>query len=80
MLTVTEEGKGRRTDVRDYRTQYRGGLGIRNYGSKGHVAGLKAVSYTHLDVYKRQVYISQISAGTLKKRSGYVDGISNIEK
>ena len=25
------------------------------------------------------VYISQISAGTLKKRSGYVDGISNIE-
>ena len=26
------------------------------------------------------VYISQISAGTLKKRSGYVDGISNIEK
>ena len=46
VLTVTEEGKGRRTDVRDYRTQYRGGLGIRNYGSKGHVAGLKVIDDT----------------------------------
>ncbi len=26
------------------------------------------------------VYISQISAGTLKKRSGYLEDISNIEK
>ena len=24
------------------------------------------------------IYISQISAGTLKKRSGYIDGIKNI--
>ena len=46
VLTVTEEGKGRRTGVRDYRTQYRGGLGIRNYGSKGHVAGLKVIDDT----------------------------------
>ncbi len=26
----------------------------------------------------RTVYLSQISAGTLKKRSGYVEGISNL--
>ena len=38
--------RDRRTDVRDYRTQYRGGLGIRNYGSKGHVAGLKVIDDT----------------------------------
>ncbi|MBD5092986.1 MAG: DNA gyrase subunit A [Subdoligranulum sp.] len=46
VLTVTEEGKGRRTSESDYRTQYRGGLGIRNYGSKGHVAGLKVIDET----------------------------------
>ncbi len=43
VLTVTEEGKGRRTDEADYRRQYRGGKGIRNYGNKGHVAGLKVI-------------------------------------
>ena len=43
VLTVTEEGKGRRTPESDYRTQYRGGKGIRNYGSKGHVAGIKVI-------------------------------------
>lgn len=26
------------------------------------------------------VYISQISAATLKKRSGYIEGISNVDK
>ncbi len=26
----------------------------------------------------RMVYLSQISAGTLKKRSGFVEGISNL--
>ena len=43
VLTVTEEGKGRRTSEADYRRQYRGGKGIRNYGNKGHVAGLKVI-------------------------------------
>ena len=31
VLTVTEEGKGRRTAESEYRTQRRGGKGIRNY-------------------------------------------------
>ena len=44
VLTITEEGKGRRTPVEDYRVQYRGGKGIRNYGDKGHVAGVKVVN------------------------------------
>jgi DNA gyrase subunit A len=46
LLTVTEDGKGRLTDVEDYRLQFRGGLGIRNYNcqQKGtKVAGVKAV-------------------------------------
>ena len=46
VLTVTEEGKGRRTNESDYRVQYRGGLGIRNYGNKGHVAGVKVIDET----------------------------------
>ncbi len=43
VLTITEEGKGRRTLIEEYRTQKRGGKGIRNYGKKGHVAALKIV-------------------------------------
>jgi DNA gyrase subunit A len=42
-MTVTEEGKGRRTSVDGYRNQYRGGKGIRNYGENGHVAGIRVV-------------------------------------
>lgn len=43
VLTVTEEGKGRRTNIADYRTQKRGGKGIRNYGIKGKVASIKVI-------------------------------------
>lgn len=44
LLTITEEGQGRRTPVEEYRSQYRGGKGIRNYNGKGGgVAGVKVV-------------------------------------
>ncbi len=43
VLTITEEGKGRRTNIEEYRIQKRGGKGIRNYGIKGHVTALKIV-------------------------------------
>lgn len=46
VLTVTEEGKGRRSEISEYRRQYRGGKGIRNYGKKGHVAGIKVMDET----------------------------------
>ena len=46
VLTVTEEGKGRRTKESDYRIQRRGGKGIRNYGTSGHVAGIKVMDET----------------------------------
>lgn len=46
VLTVTEEGKGRRTNVEDYRLQKRGGKGIRNYGVKGKVASIKIIDET----------------------------------
>ena len=44
LLTITEVGQGRRTPVADYRVQYRGGKGLRNYAlEKGAVAGVKVV-------------------------------------
>ncbi|MEG1945074.1 MAG: DNA gyrase subunit A [Oscillospiraceae bacterium] len=44
LLTVTEDGKGRLSDIADYRAQIRGGQGIRNYNVKrGFVAGVRAV-------------------------------------
>jgi DNA gyrase subunit A len=45
LLTVTEDGKGRLTDVEGYRLQHRGGKGIINYprNMKAVIAGVKAV-------------------------------------
>ena len=40
VFTVTEGGKGRRSQLSDYRLQSRGGKGIRNY-AQGSVAGVK---------------------------------------
>ena len=43
LFTVTEEGKGRRTPLENYRTQNRGGKGVRNYGGEALVAGAISV-------------------------------------
>ena len=42
LLTVSEDGKGRRTELENYRLQSRGGKGITNY-KRGTVAGIKVV-------------------------------------
>jgi len=46
LLTVSENGAGRRSEISEYRLQSRGGKGIRNYytdGKNGFVAGIKTV-------------------------------------
>ncbi len=43
VLTITEQGKGRRTKIDGYRKQKRGGKGIRNYGVNGTVGAIKIV-------------------------------------
>lgn len=48
VLTVTEKGYGRRTEIEDYRVQNRGGMGTLNYNYKkistrGAVCGIKVV-------------------------------------
>ncbi|MDR2932502.1 MAG: DNA gyrase subunit A, partial [Oscillospiraceae bacterium] len=45
LLTVSERGRGRRTELSQYRLQSRGGKGVLNYRTKDHgpVAGIKVV-------------------------------------
>ena len=46
LLTVTENGFGKRTDIAEYKVQQRGGKGISNYNitdKTGNVAGIKIV-------------------------------------
>jgi DNA gyrase subunit A len=46
LLTVTENGYGKRTDLDSYRIQNRGGFGLSNYkvdDIRGHVCGIKIV-------------------------------------
>ena len=47
LLTVTDRGMGKRTDVDEYRTQHRGGKGLINLhltGKTGHVVAVKEVT------------------------------------
>ncbi len=47
LLTVTENGYGKRTDISEYRVQSRAGVGIKNYKCSdvtGNVVGLRTVS------------------------------------
>ncbi len=49
LLTVTEKGFGKRTDIESYRIQNRGGFGITNYKpdeERGKVCGIKVVDET----------------------------------
>lgn len=46
LLTVTDKGFGKRTDIENYRIQNRGGFGLTNYkvdDERGHVCGIKVV-------------------------------------
>lgn len=49
LLTVSENGYGKRTALEEYRMQSRGGLGLTNYKvdeERGHVCGIKVVDET----------------------------------
>lgn len=46
VLTITDKGFGRKTEISDYKIQRRGGLGLTNYkvnDEKGYVCGIKVV-------------------------------------
>ncbi|MEG2673132.1 MAG: DNA gyrase C-terminal beta-propeller domain-containing protein, partial [Ruthenibacterium sp.] len=76
VLTVTEEGKGRRTNAADYRIQYRGGKGIRNYGKKGHVAGLKVIDESDdIILISMEGIIIRMHVSDINTQSRYGSGV-----
>ena len=76
VLTVTEEGKGRGTRIEDYRVQYRGGKGIRNYGEKGHVAGIRVISEEDdIILISLEGIIIRMHAGDINVQSRYGSGV-----
>ena len=75
VLTVTEEGKGRRSRIDDYRITKRGGLGIRNY-SNGNVAGIKIVDDTDdLILISQNGILIRIHASDINIQSRYGSGV-----
>ena len=49
LLTITDKGYGRRTELDAYKIQHRGGMGLKNYYVSekfGHVCGIKVVDET----------------------------------
>ena len=76
VLTVTEEGKGRRTAIDQYRVQSRGGKGIRNYGETGHVAGLKIIDETDdIILISLEGVIIRMHASDINTQSRYGSGV-----
>ena len=75
LLTVTEDGKGRRSRVDDYRITKRGGLGIRNY-SKGGVAAVKIVDDTDdLILISQNGILIRMHADDINVQSRYGSGV-----
>lgn len=75
MLTITEEGKGRRSRIDDYRITNRGGLGIRNYNNGG-VAGIKIVDDTDdLILISQNGILIRIHAADINTQSRYGSGV-----
>lgn len=75
MLTVTEDGKGRRSLIDDYRITKRGGLGIRNY-TRGGVAGIKIVDDTDdLILISQDGILIRMHANDINVQSRYGSGV-----
>ena len=75
LLTVTEDGKGRRSRIDDYRITKRGGLGIRNY-SKGGVAAVKIVDDSDdLILISQNGILIRMHADDINVQSRYGSGV-----
>ena len=75
MLTVTENGKGRRSRIDDYRITRRGGKGIRNY-AHGGVASVKIVDETDdLILISANGILIRIHASDINVQSRYGSGV-----
>ena len=75
VFTVTENGKGRRSRVDDYRLQSRGGKGIRNY-AKGGVAGIKILDEEDdVILISQEGIIIRMHAADINIQSRYGSGV-----
>ncbi len=78
LLTVSEDGKGRRTELSEFRLQSRGGKGIRNYYTEKHgaVAGVKMVGEgDDVLLISDDGVIIRIDAGEIARQSRYGSGV-----
>ena len=76
VLTVTQHGKGRRTPEAEYRAQYRGGKGIRNYGPKDQVAGIKILDEEDdIIMISLEGIIIRMHAADINLQSRYGSGV-----
>ena len=77
VLTVTENGKGRRSDIDTYRITARGGKGIRNYdASKDKVAAVKIVDdVDDILLSSQEGIIIRLHANEIPVQSRYGSGV-----
>ena len=77
ILTVTENGKGRRSDIDTYRITARGGKGIRNYdASKDKVAAVKIVDdVDDVLLSSQEGIIIRLHANEIPVQSRYGSGV-----
>jgi DNA gyrase subunit A len=80
LLVVSENGYGKRTDVREYRLQKRGGTGIKtlNITSKtGNLIASKVLNQEEEDliVISRQAHVIRIKIGSISKQKRATQGV-----
>ncbi len=75
LMTVSESGKGRRTNLEDYRVQKRGGQGLLNYRS-GNVAAVKVLDETDdIILISLEGVLIRMHAEDINTQSRYGSGV-----
>ena len=79
VMTVTDRGQGRRSDISDYRVQGRGGYGSINYrvnDVKGYVCGIKVVDETDdIILISNDGVIIRMHVSDINVMSRYASGV-----
>ncbi len=79
LLTVTDKGLGRRSEIEGYRLQKRGGYGIKNYNvsdKKGNVCGIKVVDETDdIIMISSNGIIIRVRASDIRIMGHYASGV-----
>jgi DNA gyrase subunit A len=83
LLTVTEQGFGKRTEIDEYRVQSRGGVGIINIQTSERNGKVAGISYVHNDdevmLISQQGMILRMKAGGIRTIGRATQGVRLIE-